>query len=297
MPLSETLGNALPRKASLPVTLSVAMVLGVGVTFAEPEIGGERQTPPPPPRPLASHSFAAPHAMSGSAAHGRRRRGLPHLAVPLRAAERLDGLPDRGGRSRGRDRCHHRHPPLPQGLVAQAYHLLAPWGAPPSDSTPTPRWPFSCPPFPFPYGTIQSTRRESAAQHCPDHRRRRPGCAHTLGGRPLADREHVRDCRAGLGLWGRHHRPGHRAMRACTRGRRGESRQTAAPPPFPRKAVLPATVISTSSRLATRWGCALRLTPLRAGTPSGRSRPSGWSRWPRLSRSAPSSVSHSSSTL
>lgn len=31
MPLSETLGNALPRKASLPVTLSLAMVLGVGV--------------------------------------------------------------------------------------------------------------------------------------------------------------------------------------------------------------------------------------------------------------------------
>jgi hypothetical protein len=39
MPLSETLGTTLPKKSSLPVTLLVSLVLGVGVTFAEPEIG------------------------------------------------------------------------------------------------------------------------------------------------------------------------------------------------------------------------------------------------------------------
>jgi hypothetical protein len=39
MPLSEAMGTALPRRAPLPVTLGVAGVLGVGVTFAEPAIG------------------------------------------------------------------------------------------------------------------------------------------------------------------------------------------------------------------------------------------------------------------
>jgi hypothetical protein len=39
MPLGETIGNTLPRKSSLPAVLTVAFVLGVGVTFAEPAIG------------------------------------------------------------------------------------------------------------------------------------------------------------------------------------------------------------------------------------------------------------------
>ena len=39
MPLSEALGHTLPRKAPLPVTLLIAGILGVGVTFAEPAIG------------------------------------------------------------------------------------------------------------------------------------------------------------------------------------------------------------------------------------------------------------------
>eukprot|EP01046_Picozoa_sp_COSAG06_P001199 COSAG06_NODE_37_length_30537_cov_73.315658_1_plen_768_part_00 len=39
MPLSEAMGTALPRRAPLPVTLTVAGILGVGVTFAEPAIG------------------------------------------------------------------------------------------------------------------------------------------------------------------------------------------------------------------------------------------------------------------
>jgi hypothetical protein len=39
MPLSEALGKTLPRKAPLPVTLLIAGILGVGVTFAEPAIG------------------------------------------------------------------------------------------------------------------------------------------------------------------------------------------------------------------------------------------------------------------
>ena len=39
MPLGEALGKTLPVRAPLPVTLFVAMLLGVGVTFAEPAIG------------------------------------------------------------------------------------------------------------------------------------------------------------------------------------------------------------------------------------------------------------------
>lgn len=39
MPFGESLGNTLPAKATLPVVLSIAFVLGIGVTFAEPAIG------------------------------------------------------------------------------------------------------------------------------------------------------------------------------------------------------------------------------------------------------------------
>jgi hypothetical protein len=39
MPFGETLGNTLPAKATLPVVLSIAFTLGIGVTFAEPAIG------------------------------------------------------------------------------------------------------------------------------------------------------------------------------------------------------------------------------------------------------------------
>jgi len=39
MPLGETIGHTLPRKSALPAVLSVAFILGVGVTFAEPAIG------------------------------------------------------------------------------------------------------------------------------------------------------------------------------------------------------------------------------------------------------------------
>jgi hypothetical protein len=39
MPLGETIGDTLPRKSALPVVLTIAFLLGVGVTFAEPAIG------------------------------------------------------------------------------------------------------------------------------------------------------------------------------------------------------------------------------------------------------------------
>ncbi len=39
MPFGETIGHNLPAKVSLPVVLSVAFLLGIGVTFAEPAIG------------------------------------------------------------------------------------------------------------------------------------------------------------------------------------------------------------------------------------------------------------------
>jgi len=39
MPFGEALGNSLPTKAKLPVVLTIAFLLGIGVTFAEPAIG------------------------------------------------------------------------------------------------------------------------------------------------------------------------------------------------------------------------------------------------------------------
>jgi hypothetical protein len=39
MPLGEILGSSLPVKSTLPVVLSVTLLLGIGVTFAEPAIG------------------------------------------------------------------------------------------------------------------------------------------------------------------------------------------------------------------------------------------------------------------
>jgi len=43
MPLGESLGNGLPSKSSLPVVLTVAFLLGISVTFAEPAIGALKQ--------------------------------------------------------------------------------------------------------------------------------------------------------------------------------------------------------------------------------------------------------------
>ncbi len=39
MPFGEMLGNTLPAKATLPVVLIIALLLGIGVTFAEPAMG------------------------------------------------------------------------------------------------------------------------------------------------------------------------------------------------------------------------------------------------------------------
>ncbi len=39
MPFGETIGTILPAKSSLPVVLGIALLLGIGVTFAEPAIG------------------------------------------------------------------------------------------------------------------------------------------------------------------------------------------------------------------------------------------------------------------
>ena len=39
MPFGETLGTSLPTRAKLPVVLTIAFLLGIGVTFAEPAIG------------------------------------------------------------------------------------------------------------------------------------------------------------------------------------------------------------------------------------------------------------------
>lgn len=39
MPFGEVIGNKLPQKATLPVVLFIAFLLGIGVTFAEPAIG------------------------------------------------------------------------------------------------------------------------------------------------------------------------------------------------------------------------------------------------------------------
>ena len=43
MPLGESLGNGLPSKSSLPVVLTIAFLLGISVTFAEPAIGALKQ--------------------------------------------------------------------------------------------------------------------------------------------------------------------------------------------------------------------------------------------------------------
>lgn len=39
MPFGEFIGNTLPKKSALPMVLSIAFLLGIGVTFAEPAIG------------------------------------------------------------------------------------------------------------------------------------------------------------------------------------------------------------------------------------------------------------------
>ena len=39
MPFAEEIGDNLPKKSTLPVVLSIAFLLGIGVTFAEPAIG------------------------------------------------------------------------------------------------------------------------------------------------------------------------------------------------------------------------------------------------------------------
>ncbi len=39
MPFGEVIGNGLPRKSALPVVLFITLLLGIGVTFAEPAIG------------------------------------------------------------------------------------------------------------------------------------------------------------------------------------------------------------------------------------------------------------------
>jgi len=39
MPLGETIGVRLPKKTKLPIILIFALILGIGVTFAEPAIG------------------------------------------------------------------------------------------------------------------------------------------------------------------------------------------------------------------------------------------------------------------
>ena len=43
MPLGEALGSGLPVRSTLAVVLTVAFLLGVGVTFAEPAIGALKQ--------------------------------------------------------------------------------------------------------------------------------------------------------------------------------------------------------------------------------------------------------------
>jgi hypothetical protein len=42
MPFGEVIGSNLPRKSSLPVVLLITLLLGIGVTFAEPAIGALR---------------------------------------------------------------------------------------------------------------------------------------------------------------------------------------------------------------------------------------------------------------
>jgi hypothetical protein len=42
MPLGETIGHTLPRKSALTAVLTIAFIIGVGVTFAEPAIGALR---------------------------------------------------------------------------------------------------------------------------------------------------------------------------------------------------------------------------------------------------------------
>ena len=44
MPLGESIGHTLPRKSALPAVLTIAFMLGVGVTFAEPAIGALQTT-------------------------------------------------------------------------------------------------------------------------------------------------------------------------------------------------------------------------------------------------------------
>ena len=72
MPLSETLGNTLPRKASLPVTLSLAMVLGVGVSHCLMPISY-----------LSTRTHRLPHLNKPSTAH---RHSPPTLTKRVRLA-------------------------------------------------------------------------------------------------------------------------------------------------------------------------------------------------------------------
>ncbi len=44
MPFGETIGTVLPSKSPLPVVLTIAFLLGIGVTFAEPAIGALKTT-------------------------------------------------------------------------------------------------------------------------------------------------------------------------------------------------------------------------------------------------------------
>ena len=46
MPFGETIGTVLPSKSKLPVVLSIAFLLGIGVTFAEPAIGALKAAGP-----------------------------------------------------------------------------------------------------------------------------------------------------------------------------------------------------------------------------------------------------------
>ena len=119
MPLSEAVGKTLPVKVPLPTTLAVALVLGVGVTFAEPAIGALSPCCTALLQPLAAARPDNRSIHSGDALHCAVRR-LQSLcarraaAEPVRRAERArrahDGeRPAHGSAQEHADRSTGRH--------------------------------------------------------------------------------------------------------------------------------------------------------------------------------------------
>ena len=97
MPLSEAMGTALPLRAPLPVTLLIASVLGVGVTFAEPAIGALQAVGTDVDCRRVGHSYAGydcvEHTCIGHNFMGPRLCGPYRLSLHRLYLGIADGMP------------------------------------------------------------------------------------------------------------------------------------------------------------------------------------------------------------